>query len=116
MTAGSRWASRRQRSRRCSVFLIDFDRSFEASAYYDFVSAGLSPYGFGPERLAKSREYVEAINQHLMPETVISRDDALEYALALFVLDCIVYLNQQSVWTSSTSFRRKVLRALRALG
>ena len=98
------------------AFLIDFDRSFEASAYYDFVSAGLSPNGFGPEKLDKSREYVEAINRRLMPETVISRDDALEYALALFVLDSIVYLNQRSVGTSSKSFRRRVLRAMQALG
>jgi hypothetical protein len=98
------------------AFLIDFDRSFEASAYYDFVSAGLSPNGFGPEKLDTSREYVDAINRRLMPETVISRDDALQYALALFVLDSIVYLNQQSSGASSKSFRRRVLRALRALG
>ena len=97
------------------AFLIDFDRSFEASAYYDFVSAGLSPNGFGPEQLEKSRECVVAINQRLMPESVVSRNDALEYALALFVLDNIVYLNQH-VGTSSKAFTHKVmLRGLRAL-
>ena len=98
------------------AFLIDFDRAFEASVYYDFVYAGLSPNGFGPEQLEKSREYVMAINERLMPETVVARDDALEYALALFVLDNIVYLNQQYVGTSSKAFTRKVMsRALRAL-
>ena len=98
------------------AFLIDFDRSFEASAYYDFVYAGLSPNGFGPEQLETSRNYVVAINERLMPETVVSRDDALEFALALFVVDNIVYLNQQHVGTSSKAFTRKVMsRALRGL-
>jgi len=95
------------------AFLIDFDRAFEASAYYDFVFAGLFTNGFG---LGKTREYAVAINERLMPDTPVARDEALEYALALFVLDNIVYLNQPHVGTSSKALTRKVMfRALRAL-
>ena len=95
------------------AFLIDFDRSFEASAYYDFVYSGLVNASSG---LKKTREYVAAINRRLMLERAVAPNDALSYALALFVLDNIVYVRQPHVQTSSKALTRKMIsRALRAL-
>jgi hypothetical protein len=95
------------------AYLIDFDRSFEASAYYDFVFAGLFTAAFG---LENARRCVAAINERLVPAIALTPDDALEYALALFVLDNIVYLSQQRAEATDKAFTRKVMSlALRAL-
>ena len=92
------------------AFLIDFDRSFEASAYYDFIRLGLRGGFEGSSR------YVIAINEHLMPQARFSHDEALRYALAFFVLDNILYLGQQqSIVSSSKAFtQRAIVRALQA--
>jgi hypothetical protein len=73
------------------TWLIDFDRTFEASAYYDFVYVWLNKYDRSTEKL-KNR--IRTINDKFYGENIMSDTVALNLALALFVYDNIRFIDR----------------------
>lgn len=96
------------------AWLIDFDRSFRASVFYDFVYAWIADGGYNRQqaqqatfRLAQALGFVSDL-----PPTQI-----LEVAIALFILDNLVYLEKTQGRPGSYTFRlvRRAFSYLRAL-
>ncbi|HAC14423.1 MAG TPA: hypothetical protein DCE78_00545, partial [Bacteroidetes bacterium] len=72
------------------TWLIDFDRTFEATAYYDFIYLWINKYDRDTEKL-KNR--IREINNKFYGENVVPDTVGLSLALAFFVYDNIRFIN-----------------------
>ena len=72
------------------IWLIDFDRAFDASVYYDFIYLWINKYDRDTE-LLKNR--IKTINNHFYGENVVPDTVGLSLALAFFVYDNIHFIN-----------------------
>ena len=73
------------------TWLIDFDRTFEASAYYDFVYVWLNKYDRSTDKL---KHRIRTINDTFFGENIMADTVALNLALALFVFDNIRFIDK----------------------
>jgi hypothetical protein len=73
-----------------AYFLIDFERCFEASAYYDFIYLWLNSNVLRQE---EAMQIVTSINQKY-DHSDLSAKEGLKLALALFVYDNLNYIGQ----------------------
>lgn len=73
-------------------YLIDFDRSFVASAYYDFVYVWLNKYD---RSLGKLKDRIRTINETYYGKNVIPEPIALDLAISHFVMDNVKFINER---------------------
>lgn len=73
-------------------YLIDFDRSFVASAYYDFVYVWLNKYD---RNLGKLKNRVRQINDVYYGENMVPESIALDVAISHFVMDNVRFINER---------------------
>jgi hypothetical protein len=73
-------------------YLIDYDRSFVASSYYDFVYVWLNKYD---RSLGKLKARIRKINDMYYGENLIPESIALDLALSHFVIDNVKFINER---------------------
>lgn len=92
------------------TWLIDFDRTFEASVYYDFIYVWLNKYDRSTDKL-KTR--IRMINDRFYGENIMTDSVALNLALALFVYDNIRFIEQHCDTVKDARFVIFLLNRLR---
>jgi hypothetical protein len=82
------------------AWLIDFDRAFYASAFYDFIYAWIADGGYDR---GQARQVTVSLAQALGFASDLPAARILEVGVALFILDNLIYLKhaqgQQSTYT-----------------
>jgi hypothetical protein len=73
-------------------YLIDFDRSFVASAYYDFVYVWLNKYD---RNLSKLKDRIRKINDVYYGKNMVPESIALDLAISHFVMDNVRFINER---------------------
>jgi hypothetical protein len=91
-------------------YLIDFDRSIDASAYYDFVYVWVNQYD---RNTSKLRQRIKKINQKFYGEYVIPDKISLDLAISFFIMDVLHYMNLRCSSNQSNRFQIFLLNRIK---
>lgn len=83
-------------------YLIDFDRSIDASAYYDFVYVWVNQYDRSTSKL---HQRIKKINQKFYGDYVIPDMISLDLAISFFIMDVLHYMNSRCSGIQSNRYQ-----------
>lgn len=92
-------------------YLIDFDRSFVASAYYDFVYIWLNKYD---RSLDKLKDRIRKINDVYYGENMVPESIALDLAISHFIMDNVKFINERCETLNDARYIIYILNRLKA--